>query len=56
VTVPVAVAAFVPESVALSVTAVLGGTEMLGPVWLPPDREVATVVGVSGWPALTVKI
>jgi hypothetical protein len=56
VTVPIAVAAFVPERVAVSVTAVLGGTEMLAPVSLPPDREVESVVGVSGWPLLTVKM
>src|ERR1039458_1261382 len=47
VTVPVAVAAFVPERVAVSVTAVLGATAMFRPVWPPPEREVESVDEVS---------
>jgi len=45
VTVPVAVAALVPDRVAESVTAVFVGTEMVVPDWPPPDREVARLVG-----------
>lgn len=45
-TVPVAVDAFVPDSVAVSLTAVLSGTEMLAPDWPPPDRLLEVVVAV----------
>jgi hypothetical protein len=43
----VAVAALVPLSVAVSVTAVPAGTLMLAPLCPPPDSEVDTVVGCA---------
>ena len=44
-TLPVAVEALVPLSVAVSVTAVPVGTLMLVPLCPPPDSEVDTDVG-----------
>jgi hypothetical protein len=47
VTVSLAVAASAPDSVAESVTAVPGATVIVAPVMLPPDSEVASVVGAG---------
>jgi len=54
VTVPVAVAALVPDRVAESVTAVFVGTEMVVPDWPPPESEVETVVGSGRTVCVTV--
>jgi hypothetical protein len=54
VTVPVAVDAFVPDSVAWSVTAVLTGTEIDVPDCPPPDRDVVVVVLVLVLVTVTV--
>ena len=45
--VPPADALFVPPRVAWSVTAVLGGTEIVAPDCEPPDSDVDNVVGVA---------
>ncbi len=47
-TVPVALAAFVPDRVAESVTLVPVGTLIEAPDCVPPLNEVATVVVVRG--------
>ena len=44
---PVAVEALTPETVAESVTGVLGGTEIEVPDWPPPDSEVETLSTVK---------
>ena len=47
VIVPVAVAALVPVSVAVSVTAVSAGTQIVVAVWPPPESEVDSEVGAA---------